>query len=165
MGTNQNRLIHIGSLQAQPWKNGGGLTTEIAIDPPNATLEDFRWRVSMAKIERDGPFSAFPGITRWITLVEGNGFILDFSDGSTLEVTKPFEPHQFDGGLAAQCRLINGPCRDLNVMARHDEVMRVAVARSRAPLPSMGHAVVSGHGVSIRLDDRHVLNAFVDRPF
>ena len=119
----------------------------------------------MAKIERDGPFSAFPGITRWITLVEGNGFVLDFADGSKLEVTKPFEPHQFDGGLAAHCRLIDGPCRDLNVMARSDVVMRVGIARTRAMLPSMGHAVVSDHGVSIRLDERHVLNAFTDRPF
>src|SRR3546814_2378132 len=62
-----------------------------------ATAETFRWRISLARIEKDGPFSAFPGITRWITLIEGGGFTLDFSDGSRLDVLAPFVPHRFDG--------------------------------------------------------------------
>jgi environmental stress-induced protein Ves len=45
-----------------PWKNGGGETTEIAVFPDGAGLSDFDWRVSMARVDGDGPFSSFPGI-------------------------------------------------------------------------------------------------------
>src|SRR3546814_16047971 len=64
------RLIDLAALPLQPWKNGSGVTSELAIDPPGATAENFRWRISLARIAQDGPFSAFPGITRWITLNE-----------------------------------------------------------------------------------------------
>ncbi len=43
-----------------PWKNGGGETAEIAVFPPSADLSEFGWRISMATVSSDGPFSAFP---------------------------------------------------------------------------------------------------------
>ena len=55
---------------------GGGSTTEIAVAPPGAGFDDFDWRVSLATITQDGPFSAFPGIDRTLALVDGDGCLL-----------------------------------------------------------------------------------------
>jgi environmental stress-induced protein Ves len=155
------KLVNLELLPLQPWKNGGGVTSELAIDPPGATAENFRWRISLARIEKDGPFSAFPGITRWITLIEGGGFTLDFSDGSRLDVPEPFVPHRFDGGLAAHCRLKGGPSRDLNVMARADVAMDVRVLAAGAGAPPLGRALVDRDLVLVRLDATRLLRAAV----
>ena len=61
-------LIPYAGLESAPWKNGGGSTTEIAIAPPGAGLDDFDWRISLATISEDGPFSVFPGIDRTLIL-------------------------------------------------------------------------------------------------
>jgi len=53
------------------WKNGGGTTTEIAIEPPGAGLADFDWRLSMARLDVPGPFSSFPGVDRLLLALEG----------------------------------------------------------------------------------------------
>jgi environmental stress-induced protein Ves len=55
-----------------PWKNGGGQTTEIAVSA-GASLADFDWRVSIAEINADGPFSAFAGVDRTLVLLSGAG--------------------------------------------------------------------------------------------
>ncbi len=57
------------TLPATPWKNGGGVTREIVCQPPGAGLAAFDWRVSIATIASDGPFSLFAGIDRVITLL------------------------------------------------------------------------------------------------
>lgn len=158
-----SQLLNLADLPSQPWKNGGGVTTEIAIGPAGATVENFSWRVSRARIERDGDFSVFPGITRWIALMEGPGCRLDFSDGTHLDLA-PHRVFWFSGDLATTCRLQDGrPCTVINVMARGEVVMRVNVARSLAQVPSLGHAVVSSSGAAVRLDARHVLTADADR--
>ena len=160
------RLVALAALPLQPWKNGGGVTSELAVSPAGATAETFRWRVSLARIDGDGPFSAFPGITRWITLIEGGGFTLDFADGGRLDVAAPFVPHKFDGGLAAHCRLKGGPSRDLNVMARGDVAMDVRVVAADAgaspqAVPPLGHALVGDDLVLVRLDATRMLRAAV----
>lgn len=158
-----SQLVNLAALPSQPWKNGGGLSTDIAINPPGATLEDFRWRVSRAVIERDGPFSLFPGMTRWITLVDGRGCQLDFADGTSLLLTKKHQVYCFSGSLAARCTLQgNHACTVFNVIARDDLVMRVNLARSRDPMPSLGHAVVSATGAAVRIDAAWVLTAKTD---
>ena len=54
------RLLTPNDYRSMPWKNGAGRTTEIAVHPAGAALDAFAWRVSIADIERDGPFSRFP---------------------------------------------------------------------------------------------------------
>ena len=96
-----------------PWKNGGGHTEEIARapgDPPP-------WRISLASIERDGPFSDFGGYDRTIVPVEGAGFSLAF-EHETVRLDRLGEPFRFAGEARADCRLIAGASRDLNVMTR-----------------------------------------------
>lgn len=151
-------LVRMDALQRQPWKNGGGTTAEIACDPPGAGWKDFNWRVSRASIDKDGAFSVFPGMTRWILLLDGNGFTLSFADRAKLHLSERFALETFPGDGITHCRLDAGPCTVINVIARPDLPVRVNVVRSLAPLPSLGHALVANTGISIRLDERHVLN-------
>ncbi|WP_344566156.1 HutD/Ves family protein [Streptomyces axinellae] len=53
-----------------PWKNGSGSTREVAAQPVGSRLADFDWRVSVADVGGDGPFSPFPGVDRVITLID-----------------------------------------------------------------------------------------------
>lgn len=153
------RLVRLDALTTQPWKNGGGVTAEIACDPAGADWKNFNWRISRAVIEKDGAFSVFPGMLRWVMLLEGNGFTLSFADRGKLYVSERFALETFSGEGITHCTLNGGPCTVLNVIARADMPMRVNVAASRAPLPSLGHALVADTGVSVRLDERTVLHA------
>jgi uncharacterized protein len=154
------RIIRASDLVPRPWKNGGGVTWEIAIDPPGAGLENFRWRVSRARIEADGPFSLFPKCERWITCVEGAGFALHFDEGVKLAVP-PFQPIRFSGDRPATCRLAEGPCTDINVIARRDLVaVEIAVVPAPGPLPDgVGSAVQDNGELLVRLDGSRALRA------
>jgi environmental stress-induced protein Ves len=153
-------IIRSEDLVARPWKNGQGVTWEIAIDPPGSGMGDFRWRVSRARIEADGSFSSFPGYERWITCVEGSGFALHFEDGVKLAVP-PFVPVRFAGDRPAMCRLAGGPCTDINVIARRDQVvMAVAVVAPTPDLPEgVGSALREKGEIVIRLDQSRALRA------
>jgi hypothetical protein len=73
----------------------------------------------VADIEQDGPFSPFPEVQRWFAVLEGEGVALNFADRE--EMLRPGSaPIVFDGALAPGCRLLSGPTRDLNLMARQD---------------------------------------------
>ncbi|KRB85058.1 hypothetical protein ASE00_21495 [Sphingomonas sp. Root710] len=99
-----------------PWKNGGGTTRGIAAFPPGATIDDFLWRISMARVAADGPFSRFDGIDRVLTVIEG---VLELrsADGVTiLDSASP--PFGFNGEAAIAGRPRGGAAIDLNVMVR-----------------------------------------------
>lgn len=103
--------------RAMPWRNGGGTTLELAVDPPGATLATgFRWRLSSAEVASSGPFSAFPGMARCLLLLEGAGFDIDFGPRGRVELREPLEPLSFSGDWPAVATLVEGPCTDLNVM-------------------------------------------------
>jgi len=100
------------------WKNGGGTTLELAVEPPGATLATgFHWRLSSAEVASSGPFSAFPGLERWLWLLEGAGFEIDFGARGWTEVRDPLAPLRFSGDWPAVATLIDGPSVDLNLMA------------------------------------------------
>ena len=100
-----------------PWKNGGGVTLELAVDPPEATLESgFRWRLSSAEVGVSGPFSRFQGLERWLLLLEGAGFDLDFGAHGRVRLQEPLVPVRFSGDWPASATLIDGPCTDFNLM-------------------------------------------------
>lgn len=100
-----------------PWKNGGGETREIACWPPGAGVGGFDWRISVARIARSGPFSAFPGIDRQIMLLEGGGVrLLSQSAGIDHVLDQPWQPFAFAGDVPLDCELLDTPCSDFNVM-------------------------------------------------
>ena len=69
------RLIGPADYRHMPWKNGGGVTIEIAVSPSGSSLDTFDWRVSMATVIEPGPFSSFPGIDRTLCVLTGNGSV------------------------------------------------------------------------------------------
>jgi environmental stress-induced protein Ves len=109
----------VADLPAVPWKNCGGVTREIVCQPPGAGMDSFDWRVSIAHIASDGPFSAFPGIDRVITLLSGGGVHLSSADGQVNHrLGSPLAPFAFAGEAAIHARLLEGDCHDFNVMTR-----------------------------------------------
>lgn len=96
---------------AQPWKNGGGTTQELAAGRKGDTL---LWRLSMAQITANGPFSVFPGLTRIQTIVGGQGLRLSGMN-QTISVA-PLLPVVFNGAVPFECALKDGPCQALNLM-------------------------------------------------
>ena len=123
------RLLTPADYRSMPWKNGAGRTTEIAAHPPGAAFDDFAWRVSVAEVDRDGPFSRFPGVDRTIVLLEGAGMRLRGGIRDA-DLTKRFAPHAFSGDEAIDCTLVDGRIRDFNVMFRRGRARgRVAVVR------------------------------------
>jgi len=114
------RVIRNEDLVRVPWKNDGGTTAELAAFPEGAGFETFGWRVSMADVASDGPFSAFPGIDRTLVLVEGEGIELDV-EGVTYRLDRTSPKLSFSGDDMTTGRLLSGPIRDLNVMTRRDQ--------------------------------------------
>ncbi len=97
-----------------PWANGGGVTSEIARGP-REDHSDFDWRISLAEVAADGPFSALPGIDRIITVVSGAWMRLQI-DGEE-QTLWPDRPCTFSGDSSVHCT-VPAPTRDLNVMTR-----------------------------------------------
>jgi len=120
-GTSQtrggSRRIAFEDHRVVPWKNGGGMTREIATGGANAEGDDWGWRFSMAGVTQDGPFSLFPGIDRIIAVIDGNGMDLTDAEGKVIPL-EPFQPVSFSGDDPVQGRLRDGPIRDLNIMTR-----------------------------------------------
>lgn len=110
--------IDTGALAAIPWKNGGGLTRTLAVEPEGAGFDDFLWRVSIADVTAPGRFSNFPGVDRIIVLLEGQGMILHEDGGGSFALTDAFVPHAFSGEARIDAALVRGPSRDFNVMVR-----------------------------------------------
>lgn len=120
-------LLRPSHYQRTRWKNDGGWTTELARRDDESG--GFLWRVSIAEIERDGPFSAFPGIERDLLLLEGSGIELDIGDAPARRLSRRFERVHFAGEAEVYCRLLAGATRDFNVMARRDAVVAEVAAR------------------------------------
>ena len=112
------RIIRAARYRSMPWKNGGGTTTEIAVHPEGASMADFDWRVSMAHVGTDGPFSTFPGIERTLSVLTGAGITLAFGDGERVRLDRDSAPYPFAADRPVDGRLQDGPIDDLNVMTR-----------------------------------------------
>jgi len=117
-----------------PWKNGGGETREIAVSPPGAPLDSLEWRISIATVATDGPFSAFHGVTRTLSVIQGSGIVLTVGDAPPRKLLTTSEPCTFDGETPTSATLIDGPIVDLNVMTKrgrfHHQVTRLALSGS-----------------------------------
>ncbi|MDQ0767474.1 environmental stress-induced protein Ves [Pseudarthrobacter defluvii] len=108
------QIIRFAELRAEPWRNGGGVTREIA----RQGSEDggFDWRVSIADVAKAGDFSAFLGMERVLTVIDGELLLLTV-DGAEHPLEK-YRPYRFDGGAATTAKLPTGDIRDLNVITR-----------------------------------------------
>lgn len=117
------RRLRPSDYRRMPWANGRGTTTEMLRDEaPDGTL---LWRLSMASVAEDGPFSVFPGIERNLTVISGPGFRLR-GEGIDLPC-RPLEPVAFPGDVTVRAEGTGGiVSEDVNVMTAR-----------RLPLPSV----------------------------
>jgi environmental stress-induced protein Ves len=111
-------IIRFAELRSEPWRNGGGVSRELASHPKAASAQDnaWDWRVSIADVTKAGDFSAFPGMERVLTVVDGELLLLTV-DGAEHPLEK-YRPFRFSGDAAAHGALPTGDIRDLNVITR-----------------------------------------------
>ena len=114
------RVIRSDDLVRVPWKNGGGTTAEVASFPEGSGFDTFGWRISMADVATDGPFSVFPGIDRTLIVVEGDGIEVDV-EGIAYRLDAASPKLSFSGDDMTTGRLLSGPIRDLNIMTRRGQ--------------------------------------------
>jgi environmental stress-induced protein Ves len=103
------------------WKNGLGETIEMAINP-GATLDNFDWRLSMAKVVEDGVFSNFSGYTRNLILIEGDGIDLTHDENKTDKLNHLLDYATFDGSSKTMSTLHSSAITDFNVITRTSNV-------------------------------------------
>ena len=103
------RLLRAHDYRRMAWKNGGGITTEIA---RSAGDDEFDWRISIAEIAQDGDFSIFPGVDRELMLLDGGGVELLIGSDAPVALTQRYQKHAFPGEAPVSCRLLDGPTRD-----------------------------------------------------
>lgn len=132
------RVLNPSDYKEMRWKNGLGSTTELAVFREENASESapapFEWRVSIAQVPTDGPFSRFEGIDRVILVLEGPGMRLIHEEGRHGEGTQarlyPLEPYAFSGDWTTMGFLERGPVVDFNVMTRRGKwTSRVKVIR------------------------------------
>lgn len=147
------KILRAADHKRMPWKNGRGETVEIAVFPANATVDTFDWRISLARVAEDGPFSIFPGIDRTLSVIEGGGLELSV-DGREPSLLGPSSlPYRFPADVATEARLTDGTIVDFNVMSRR-ETANHHVERHALPLFLAGtdrHRFVLCLGADVRV--------------
>lgn len=134
------KILRQEDYKVMPWKNGGGITTEIWASPQGSGLgaTPFDWRVSIADVATDGPFSKFAGYDRSIMLLDGKGMHLDIEEHGPIDLSL-HRPATFSGDWTVAGRLVDGPVRDFNLMvARRFGRGSLSCQRLTAPLPLIG---------------------------
>lgn len=111
-------IVRFADLKPEPWRNGGGVTRELASRPLAASAQDgaWDWRVSIADLTKAGDFSPFPGMERVLTVVEGELLLLIV--GGTEHPLEKYRPFRFSGEAASSAALPTGDIRNLNVITR-----------------------------------------------
>lgn len=117
------RVIPAATLVSRPWKNGAGVTRQIAVDPPAADFNDFVWRLSTADVTASGPFSDWAGVDRLLIVLQGGAVRLtDPVTGCVVELARA-QCLAFPGERTYHCELLGGPVKDLNLMLRRGQVL------------------------------------------
>lgn len=108
------QCLALSDVTPTPWRNGGGVTRELLCGP---TPEAWRWRLSVADVARDGPFSCFEQTQRWFAVLDGAGVVLRFPD-QTHHLHDDSPVLSFSGESPCDCALIDGSTLDFNLMTR-----------------------------------------------
>jgi environmental stress-induced protein Ves len=140
------RILRSADYRRMPWKNGGGDTREIAVWPTGAALDALDWRISLATVASNGPFSTFAGVTRTLCVIQGPGIALQVGNEPPRPLRTTSEPCTFDGDEPTNASLLDGPIVDLNVMTRRERfrhhVARHVISGSRQLLTAATSTVI-----------------------
>jgi uncharacterized protein len=123
--TQRLRRLPAYEYRRERWRNGLGWTREIHREPVSGAHDGdgaWLWRLSIAEVERDAAFSAFPGVDRELVLLQGNGLHLRFDDGETVELGPPHGRFRFSGERSLHGEPIDGVTHDFNLMWRRDRI-------------------------------------------
>lgn len=130
------RSLPPSSRRIEPWANGAGSTEVLLREPDDA---NWRVRISIAKVDEEGPFSELPGTRRLLVPLDA-AMTLRFADGHS-ERADRFGVLRFDGAPAPFGALPEGPTRDFNLMLRADargELFARTLVDSQVFLPETG---------------------------
>ncbi len=144
-------LLDPADYRRTPWKNGGGVTIDIAAAyRPGATIGGWNgmlWRLGRTRIERPGPFSDLAGFDRLLAVIDGAGLILHPRGRAPLDVRAPDRPVRFAGEWPIDSELTAGPVGVLNLLAD-----RTAFAIDLVfPAPGAGVTIPPGIGLILAL--------------
>ncbi|MBR0715817.1 HutD family protein [Bradyrhizobium liaoningense] len=152
-------LLKSENYARSPWKNGGGIFTDIAdahrSDAPAKDWDSLLWRFAGTPIVTPGPFSHMPGIDRLQMVVRGRGLVLR-APGQDFDEREAFTTVRFTGELPIVTELEAGPVEVVNLMARRGaaEIELLALQEpGDRHLPAGTHLLYAACGdCSIRLD-------------
>jgi environmental stress-induced protein Ves len=148
-----------------PWKNGGGVTVDIAWDyavgaEPGSWI-GMLWRLGRTEIVVPGPFSDLSGYDRILTVIGGRGLVLEIEGGAALDARAPFRPVRFRGEDRIMSQLEAGPVAVLNLIGdrAHDlDVMMLAAGETRTFGADIGIVYALEDSV-VMLEGDHALGA------
>jgi len=134
-----------------PWANGRGTSYEVA----RGGGDPWSWRVAIAPVVEDGPFSTLPGVDRWLVVLDDAPIVLAI-DGTEC-VAHMGEVVAFTGESQVTAALPSGPTRDCGLMVRRGAAtgaMQVVGPGtiSGSMLVAVGDAVVQVDGTDVRLE-------------
>jgi environmental stress-induced protein Ves len=116
------KIIPATDFKQVPWKNGKGVTTELAIND-GGTLTDFIWRLSIASVVENGVFSNFSGYQRNLVLIEGQGIMLCHDNNHTDKLSKHLDFATFDGGSETVGTLPDQAIKDFNIITKDEQCL------------------------------------------
>jgi environmental stress-induced protein Ves len=143
-------VLRAADRRPQPWKNGGGVTSEVIAYPLGCGTHDFDWRVSIAEVTEAGPFSCFEGVDRVLAVLEGE-LELDIGTGAPIALTRESIPHAFPADVSTYGKPLGCVVKDLNVMCWRGlwsaDVFRVHVEANRRVIQKLaGTALILATG-------------------
>lgn len=129
----QPTVLTFARLTATPWRNGGGITRDVAV------AADRTWRLSIASLQQSGPFSLFPGLDRVFLAASAGGVTLHV-EGVPHEVGFG-EQLAFPGEATVVADLPSGGGHAINLMTRRGSVvgkLRVSSVAGVLDVPPSG---------------------------
>ncbi len=110
-----------------PWKNGAGITRQIAVYPTDASLINFDWRISLGLVNAICQFSAFPGYMRQLMLVSEGSVALQLNSKNSILLDAKNKKLEFAGAdqvrvtqISAEVLLLNLIYNPANYLPRMD---------------------------------------------
>ena len=133
-----------------PWANGRGTSYEIASD--RIESGEWTWRLAMAPVNEDGPFSRIECVNRSLAVVEGTGMLLSV-DRKKLQCL-PMQVVRFRGDAITEATLTDGPIMDINLMVRRKEADgEIAVVSDAGVLEGASIVVAVGGSAQVKCGD------------
>jgi environmental stress-induced protein Ves len=110
----------------EPWKNGRGVTRTLLTDASAGghapgELPNWSWRISVAELQENGPFSVFEDVDRTLILLSGGDLILNRPKGAAV-LDRPGAQVSFRGEEYIQATITRAPAQALNLMTRRGSV-------------------------------------------